>query len=233
MLFRRLKANEIEARVGMCREDGLTLLLYKDARVDQSILDEEVGSMNWQKHYTLIDGQLFCTVSIWDAEKGQWIEKMDVGVESNTEAEKGRASDAQKRACVVWGIGRELYSSPFIWISADQCNIKLNKNGKYECRDSFEVANIDYAENGDVCALTIVNRKTKKEVYKMGNTQKPASEADTKLISDLCKLLEYDKGILLQECGWRTGEVFTTEIAVRCKAKLNEISEQRRKENGK
>ena len=115
--FRPLTAEEIECRIGTVKEGkGVSLLLYKDARCDQNILDETVGAMNWKKHYELIDGQLFCTIEIWDGDKNQWVSKQDVGTESNTEAEKGRASDAQKRAAVAFGIGRELYTAPFIWI---------------------------------------------------------------------------------------------------------------------
>lgn len=117
MEFRALRADEIECRIGTAKEGkGVSLLLYKDARCDQNILDETVGVMNWKKQYAVIDGQLFCTIEIWDDEKKQWIGKQDVGVESNTEAEKGRASDAQKRAAFAFGIGRELYTAPFIWI---------------------------------------------------------------------------------------------------------------------
>ena len=112
--FRSLHADEIECRVATVNEKGLSLLLYKDARVDQNILDETVGPLNWQRHHTRDNAN--CTVSIWDDEKEQWIEKEDTGKESFTEAEKGLASDSFKRACFNFGIGRELYTAPFIWI---------------------------------------------------------------------------------------------------------------------
>ena len=120
MKFRSLRADEIECRIGTVKKaeegkkGGVQLLLYKDARCDMKLLDETVGPMNWKKAYTR-DNQN-CTVSIWDPDKEQWISKEDVGTESNTEAEKGLASDSFKRACVNWGIGRELYTTPFIWI---------------------------------------------------------------------------------------------------------------------
>ena len=97
--IRLLKAEEIECRVGMISEKGLSLLLYKDARVDMKILDEVYGSSNWQRKHEVIGGNLYCTVSIWDEKKQQWIAKMDVGTKSNTEKEKGEASDSFKRAC--------------------------------------------------------------------------------------------------------------------------------------
>lgn len=120
MQFRSLRPEEVECRVGTVKENkGISLLLYKDARCDMNILDETVGPMNWQREHVLIDGQLFCRVGIREEHENYstgftW--KEDVGTESYTEAEKGRASDAFKRACFNWGIGRELYSAPFIWI---------------------------------------------------------------------------------------------------------------------
>jgi hypothetical protein len=112
--FRPLRAREVDVRIGSMKGNGASLLLYKDARVDMAVLDETVGPFNWQCAYSRDNAN--CTVSIWDAEKNQWISKEDVGVPSNAEAEKGLASDSFKRACFKWGIGRELYETPFIWI---------------------------------------------------------------------------------------------------------------------
>ena len=98
--FRDLKADEIEARVGAVYDTGITLLLYKDARVDMAILDETVGATSWQRRHTRDNAN--CIVEIWDKEKQQWIAKEDTGTESNNEAEKGLASDSFKRACVNW-----------------------------------------------------------------------------------------------------------------------------------
>ena len=117
MHFRNLRADEVECRISTATEKGISLLLYKDARCDMNILDETVGAMNWQRSHSRDNAN--CSVSIWDAEKGQWISKEDTGTESRTEAEKGLASDSFKRACFNWGIGRELYTAPFIWVLAD------------------------------------------------------------------------------------------------------------------
>lgn len=158
--IRTLEAGEIEARVGQIFEGkGLTLLLYKDARVDMAVLDETFGPLNWQKHYELIDGKIFCTVKVWDEEKGQWISKQDVGTESFTEAEKGQASDAFKRACVNVGIGRELYSAPFIWIPADKVEIVKSPKGKATTRDKFKVNIINYDDKRKISGLQITNQK--------------------------------------------------------------------------
>lgn len=130
--FRLLRANEIDCRISQVKQNGLSLLLYKDARVDQNILDETVGPMNWQRSHSRENAN--CTVSIWDEEKKMWVSKEDTGKESNTEAEKGLASDSFKRACFNWGIGRELYTAPFIWIDKRDCKIiesgRTDKYGK-------------------------------------------------------------------------------------------------------
>ena len=152
--FRKLKESEIEVRVGQVSKDGVgwaTLLLYKDARVDMDILDETVGAENWQRHHGRDNRN--CIVSIWDSDKGQWIDKEDTGTESNTEKEKGLASDSFKRACVNWGIGRELYSSPKIFIKCEVENKKIKGN------PSFKVTDIDYDENGDISVLAISDNK--------------------------------------------------------------------------
>ena len=155
--IRLLRADEIECRVGMISEKGLSLLLYKDARVDMKILDEVYGPLNWQRKHEMIGGNLYCTVSIWDKEKQQWISKMDVGTKSNTEQEKGEASDSFKRACFSHGIGRELYTAPFIWIGAEKVSIK-RKNDRYTTYDKFKISSISYNENREITGLTITNQ---------------------------------------------------------------------------
>lgn len=161
MKFRELNANEIECRVNQINEKGLTLLLYKDARCDMNILDETVGPLNWKRIHTRDNAN--CIVSIWDAEKGQWIDKEDTGVESNTEKEKGLASDSFKRACVNWGIGRELYTAPFIYVPVDKANIKLNAKNKYVSLDKYRVSTIKTVK-GVIVELRIINQR-KEVVY--------------------------------------------------------------------
>lgn len=153
--FRLLRADEIDCRVSTITEKGLFLLLYKDARVDQNILDETVGPMNWQRHHSRENAN--CTVAIWDVGKAQWIEKEDTGTESNTEKEKGLASDSFKRACFNWGIGRELYTAPRIWISSDYCTIE-KKGSKLSCYDPFKVKEIEYDDHRNIKKLVIVGK---------------------------------------------------------------------------
>jgi len=158
MSFRTLTAEEIECRIGMIKDNGLTLLLYKNARVDMDILDETFGIFGWKREHSRDNAN--CTVSVFDADKKEWVSKEDTGTESNTEAEKGLASDSFKRACVNWGIGRELYTAPFIWVSSDHCTIQNRK-----CFDKFSVAEIGYDDKRRICDLSIRNDKTRKIVF--------------------------------------------------------------------
>lgn len=171
-MFRLLNADEIEARVATVSEKGCTLLLYKDARCDMNILDETVGAMNWTRSHTRDNAN--CIVSIWDENKKQWISKEDTGTESFTEKEKGLASDSFKRACFNWGIGRELYTAPFIWISADKINLS-QKNGKYTTYDKFVVEAIRYDEKRQISALSIKNQLGKR-VYIYNPKEKKGNE---------------------------------------------------------
>ena len=166
MEIRLLRADEIECRIGTINEKGLSLLLYKDARADMKILDETFGIFGWKRTHQSIDGNLYCTVEIWDSEKQSWIAKQDVGTVSYTEKEKGQASDSFKRACVSVGIGRELYSAPFIWVSAQKCNIQ-RKNDKLICYDKFSVSEISYSKDREIISLSIVNGDTGEVVYSM------------------------------------------------------------------
>lgn len=165
LVFDLLKADEIECRIGTAKQakgdqpGGVSLLLYKDARCDMTRLDKTVGAMNWQRSHSRENAN--CTVSIWDDEKGIWVSKEDTGVASRTEAEKGLASDSFKRACVNWGIGRELYTSPFIWISGDPDKLKWER---------FRVKAIGYDDNRSVNALTIVDKRGK-VVFQMGTIE--------------------------------------------------------------
>lgn len=161
-MFRDLRADEIECRVAQAKENGVSLLLYKDARCDQNILDETVGPMNWQRYHNRDNAN--CVVSIWDDKKQQWIGKEDTGTESNTEKEKGLASDSFKRACFNWGIGRELYTAPFIWIKAEDCTALRSNGQKWQCYDSFYVEKIAI-ENKRITGLAIRNAKSGKRCF--------------------------------------------------------------------
>jgi len=168
--FRDLTPDDIEVRIQSVKSNGLILLLYKNARVDMNILDETVGAENWQREHYECKGNLFCRVGIntnyANPEKPErWGFKSDCGTESNTEAQKGEASDSFKRACFNWGIGRELYTSPFLWVKAEDCNIE---NGK--CFDKFKVTKI-VIEDKKIKALAIWNITQKKRVIVWQNEE--------------------------------------------------------------
>ena len=152
--FRKLYASEIDVRVARVTPKSVMLLLYKDARCDQNILDETVTPMNWQRHHSRDNAN--CIVSIWDEDKKCWIEKEDTGKESFTEKEKGLASDSFKRACFNWGIGRELYTSPDLFFPISSTTAKDGK-----CYDRFVVTEILYNDNR-ISSVTILDTKTNK-----------------------------------------------------------------------
>lgn len=172
--FRLLEPDEIECRVSTCTEKGVSLLLYKTARTDADLLDDTYGAERWQNDFQLIDGVLYGGIGIDFSGNGNFIWKWDAGVESNTEAEKGRASDAFKRAGFKHGIGRELYSAPFIWVGADKCTVKKNDKGRWQCFDRFEVSHIGYDDNEHINDLVITLKG--KEVFVMGKYMPPAKE---------------------------------------------------------
>lgn len=184
MEIRLLKANEIECRVGSFKPTGMTLLLYKDARADMKILDETFGFDGWERKHELIDGKLFCTVSVWSEKRNCWISKQDVGTESNAEKEKGQASDSFKRACVNLGIGRELYTAPFIWIPA---------NKGYDKYEKFSVKEIGYNENKEINKLVIVDSKGSIAFNYGSNIKKDISIKENPLLEEVYKLAE-EKG---------------------------------------
>ncbi len=177
MKFRDLKADEIDVRVQNISEKGFSVLLYKDARADMTLLDETVGAMNWKREHARDNAN--CIVSIWDDEKSQWISKEDTGKESFSQKEKGLASDSFKRACFNWGIGRELYTAPFIWIS-DTSYTKKGSNGKPTIYEKFKVSNIEIVDK-NITKIEIVDSKGK-VIYQFGfneSNKKPKKDEKT------------------------------------------------------
>ena len=218
--FRDLRADEIECRVQSVKDNGLVLLLYKDARVDMNILDETVGASNWQREHYECKGNLFCRVGIRIDRKdetggyAEWVFKSDCGTESNTEAQKGEASDSFKRACFNWGIGRELYTAPFTWIADDKCNIKDGRNGSKQCYDKFIVKNITI-ENKQITALEIYNATKKCTAFTFGNINAKPEAPQTIICADcgkavdpaMAKRTEKAFGVpLCKDCGLKRSE---------------------------
>lgn len=191
--FRKLEADEIDVRVGTIIKtanfSGVSLLLYKDARVDQNILDETVGAMNWQRRHARDNAN--CIVSIWDDDKKQWVEKEDTGTESNTESEKGLASDSFKRACVNWGIGRELYTAPKNLIV--KCEITVDDKGRKTTPKgmSWYVKEIGY-DNGVISSLVIGQKQYDKD---MGEVYKLEGKATAQQIARIRELNVIEKNV--------------------------------------
>lgn len=219
--FRYLRADEVDARIAMVKQNGLSLLLYKDARCDQNILDETVGPLNWQRHHSRDNAN--CIVSIWDEEKKQWIEKEDTGTESFTEKEKGLASDSFKRACFNFGIGRELYTAPFIWVPATECNIKASGQ-KYTCYDRFAVKSMT-VEGGKITSVVIVNLNTKKVCYSFGSAQKPKQEpVQTSSDDEMNKQITQEAGeSKIDAPKWKTLVSMLNNLGIDYRAVLKEL----------
>lgn len=178
-MYRLLKESEIDVRVGTVGAKGATLLLYKDARVDMNILDETHGSEYWQRDHREIKGNMYAGIGVWNDKINQWVWKWDCGTESMTEKEKGEASDSFKRACVNQGIGRELYTSPFIFVS---CETEQKDGRKYTLKNPFEfsgcrVKNISYNKDREISALTIVSKQGR---VIFSTTETPTTNADNK-----------------------------------------------------
>ena len=165
-MFRTLFADEIDVRIGSVintpKWQGVTLLLYKNARVDMDILDNTVGPSSWQRRHVEIKGNLYCQVGIYDDCLKTWTWKEDCGIESFSDKEKGEASDAFKRACVNWGIGRELYTAPNIMYP---CEVEISSDGKKKSmkhKTDFYVSEIEYDERRRISKL-VINKTTPKD----------------------------------------------------------------------
>lgn len=188
MKFRDLKANEINVRIARVKDTeksrGVTLLLYKDARCDANILDETVGSENWTNRFYECKGNLYCSLGIRNNADEPFVFKDDCGAESYTEKEKGEASDAFKRAGFKWGIGRELYTAPFIWVKGTDCNIKDGK-----CLDTFYVKHIKI-EDKKIVQLVIFNNKTEQDCFTYGMPKINSNPSSSMLKADIEKLIE-------------------------------------------
>lgn len=212
--IRLLRADEIECRTASVSEKGVSILLYKDARVDQKILDETFGMFGWKRSHQCIDGNLYCTVEVFDKENGCWVAKQDVGTVGNYEKEKSQASDSFKRACFNWGIGRELYTAPCIWVSARDTELG-QKDGRFYCRDCFSVSSISYNNNREIVSLAIVNdSKGKKPVFEFGsaaekNRRKQSEKTQEKTGSD-----RQEAGITEQQINTFQSELQRTGVGI-------------------
>lgn len=222
-LRRPLTVDEVEFRVQSINKGGYaTILVYKDARVDQARLDDVCGPLGWKREHTRDNKN--CIVSIWDAEKTQWVGKEDTGTESNTEAEKGLASDSFKRACFNWGIGRELYDYPLIQVKLQPKEFRLDNNrakATYELRLKEWHWRLRH-EGGRLCAIQAKDQT--------GQVRYQWSDNHAKTAKELIKALEEDQPVLpiLDEIDNDTQEMIWRYIGSKDRAKLKEtIAEER------
>ena len=214
--IRNLRADEIECRIGTITEKGMTILLYKNARVDQAILDEVFGITGWQRSHCQIGGEIYCTVSIWDSEKCSWVNKQDVGSESEYEKVKGAASDSFKRACFNLGIGRELYTAPFIFIPASLLQMEV-KNGKRVVKDKFAVQKIEISKEKTIMELSLVNQKGQ-EVFSYGGRKENISRRlaeQKKLLAKELKRTGVTEQAVIERYGLRSLDEMDSETFLR------------------
>ena len=187
-MFRGLRPDEIDVRVGSVGKKGASLLLYKDARCDMNILDETYGPEGWQRKHDVINGNLYCGIGIWNKEIGEWVWKWDCGTESYTEKEKGEASDSFKRAAFNIGIGRELYTAGFIFVNCETEIIENTKN-KYKLKDPYKfsgayVSDIQYKETEhkrEIVGLVIKDSKGVTLYSKFAQTDNQTAKANKPL----------------------------------------------------
>ena len=194
MDIRTLRADEIECRVQQVKGNGCVLLLYKDARCDMRILDEVFGIDGWEREHQVVNGNLYCTVRVWSEKRNQWISKQDVGTESNTEKQKGEASDSFKRACFNIGIGRELYSAPFTWINLNKEEIS-EKNGKHTLnyKVKFSVKEIEYDKHREISKLVIIDQDGKERFKFIKKTKQTKENPLLNQVYEIAKKKGYGK----------------------------------------
>jgi len=189
-LQKPLAITDIDFRIQSINKGGYaTILAYKDARVDINRLNEVCTPLGWKREHTRDNKN--CIVSIWDDERSHWVSKEDTGTESNTEQQKGLASDSFKRACFNWGIGIELYDYPAI-------QVKLN-DGEWELKDGRPkqtwnlklkewVWHSEFTDCGKISVLIAKDGKGKARFrYQSGNTDSGNDGVDTAKV-DLDKI---------------------------------------------
>ena len=177
LLNQPVNAQDIDFRVQSINKGGYaTILAYKDARYDMRILDEVAGVGFWQKNYKIIDGNLYCGIGVYVEALQQWVWKWDVGVESNTEKEKGQASDAQKRAGFAWGIGRELYDFPLIQVKLNANEFEVRADGRAQQTYNLKLRDwnwtIERDDNGKIFNLVATDQNGEIR-FQSGKTAKP------------------------------------------------------------
>lgn len=200
--IRTLRADEIEVRVQQVKKNGCILFPYKDARCDMKILDETYTPFGWKRSHEEVNGNVYCTVSIKN--EGEWISKSDAGVGGNTEKEKAEASDSFKRACVNWGIGRELYSAPFIWVPLEENETVDGKKLVYGL--DFSVKEVSYNNDRMITKLIIVDN--------FGKTRYVFDPENTIGKAECVKLIDNAKSIEELKSIWSSYKIFQKDAKI-------------------
>ena len=215
-----LKAADVEVRVGNVNKSGANLLLYKTARVDTRRLNEVFGS-GWQCSYKRDGDNLVCTISVYDKELGQWINRSNVGTKSYTEEIKGEYSDALKRAGTVWGVGLELYNAPALFMF---CPTKQEKN-RYKIADyantKLSISKYRYSQEYGFEYIQIVNNDSEAVVVNYAlKYNKTRVQQTVNSIDDILKLKDYCNNMVIMHKRWKK------EIIDICKARNEELKKE-------
>lgn len=176
IIFRTLRADEIEVRPSHVKEGKANMLLYIDSRAVVSLLNETIGNMNWQSEFYGVNGQTIGRIGIYDEDRNMWVWKSDTGSESNIEAEKGLISDIYKRVMSRWGVC-ELYSAPRISVPDDGYG-----------NSGYKVSEILYNDHREITHLVIVNRFGN-EVFRWNIQQQSQSASSPAPASETNKLV--------------------------------------------
>lgn len=113
---------EVKFKPAVVSGNRAMALAYVDVRVIQDRLDDVLGVEGWQDDYECReDGSVICRLRLRIG--GEWIQKVDVGSQSEQpdggDRMKAAFSDALKRAAVKFGVGRYLYRLPHQWVDYD------------------------------------------------------------------------------------------------------------------
>lgn len=153
-------ADFIDWRVGSTNKDktkGMALA-YMDARAAMDRLDSVCGPGNWQNTYTQAGSIMICSIGI---KFNEWVWKSDGAGATDFEGEKGAMSDAFKRACVRWGVGRYLYDirAPWVAIEAFGKSFKIAEADRKNLDEVYEdsIKRMGWGSPTDVAAYKLLN----------------------------------------------------------------------------
>lgn len=182
-----------------------TCLAYLTNRAIMQRLDDVCGPLNWKNEYKAGPmGGILCGLSLYDAEKKEWIQKWDGAENTDIEAVKGGLSDAMKRAAVQFGIGRYLYD-------LEEGYTAISDNGKHYAKGTDKHTKKEYTFKWDPPKLpdwalpppVPTKAKEPKKPAELptiaweengGRTAKPTASttAQQSRVLDLCKELNMD-----------------------------------------